>query len=197
MAEPPVVVFRSVFRGRITFAAGAWVLEETPRHVVLAIVPGAESAQMQGPREATVSRLASGTEDLQVMPWHSQRHVWLMPFGAAHAIGHFWNDATGRFLCHYVNLQAPLRRSPIGFDSCDQVLDVVVDPDGRWHWKDEDEFEEALEAGLFHPAEAAAIRAEGERVIAQLPHLLPTGLEPWQPDPSWPLPKLPPNWRDL
>jgi hypothetical protein len=53
---------------------------------------------------------------------------------------------TGEFLSHYINLQAPLQRSAIGFDSCDHVPDIV-DPDGAWHWKHEDELIEAVQLG--------------------------------------------------
>jgi predicted RNA-binding protein associated with RNAse of E/G family len=45
------------------------------------------------------------------------------------------------------------------------VLDVVVEPDLSWRWKDEDEFAWSQEVGLISPAEAAAIRAEGLRAI--------------------------------
>jgi hypothetical protein len=195
--SPPVVVFRSVFRGRVNFATTGWLLEQTPDHVVLGIVPGAQTAQMVGPREAGPARLAAGIEKLHEMPWHTQRRVWLMPFGVSHALGHFWDDATDEFVGYYINLQAPLCRSSIGFDSCDHVLDVVVDPDRSWQWKDEDELSFAVRLGLFCQQEAVAIRAEGDRVIATLPNLLPTGWEDWRPDPSWPLPQLPTNWRQV
>jgi hypothetical protein len=194
---PPVVVFRSVFRGRVNFASPGWLLEETARHIVMATVPGAETGQLADPRTTHLARLATGRERVEQMPWHTQHRVWLMPFGVAHAIGHFWDDATGEFLGHYINLQAPLRRTSIGFDSCDNVLDIVVDPDGTWHWKDEDELREAVHLGIFTADEAEAIKAEGERAIASLPHLLPTGCETWQPDPSWSPLTLPTEWRHV
>jgi Protein of unknown function (DUF402) len=175
----------------------AWVLEETNDHVVIAVIPGAQTAQLSGPRSSRLAMLAAGRERVEEMPWHTQRHVWLMPFGAAHAIGHFWNDATDEFLGHYINLQAPLQRSAIGFDSGDHVLDIVVNPDGAWHWKDEEELSEAVQLGMFGPEQAAEIRAEGERVISRLDRLLPTGWESWSPDPSWPQLELPREWRRL
>jgi hypothetical protein len=49
-------------------------------------------------------------EQTATVPWHTNGVVWLMPFAAAHAIGHFWNDAGGGFLGYYVNLQAPEKR---------------------------------------------------------------------------------------
>ncbi len=134
--------------------------------------------------------------------WRLRDHVWdtyrvlrLMRWGQAHSLELFWEDATGAFACWYVNLQEPLRRSPVGFDTDDLVLDIWVEPDGTWRWKDEDELEEAIRLGRFTAGEAAAIRAEGERVIADWP--FPTGSEDWQPDPDWPTPELPSDWDEV
>jgi predicted RNA-binding protein associated with RNAse of E/G family len=171
---PPVVTFRCFARGRLIYATPGWLLEETPTHVVIAVVPGAETLQLVTPRADVMRELAVSRERTGVLPWRTNRVVWLMPFGVAHAIGHFWNDATDEFLGHYINLQTPLRRTPLGYDSSDQVLDVVVAPDGTWRWKDEDELADAVQFELFTPAEAAAIRAEGEHVIARLATTTPS-----------------------
>ena len=61
----------------------------------------------------------------------------------------------------------------------DQALDVLVEPDGTWRWKDEDDLAEAQALEIWTADEAAAIRAEGERVIAVRPW--PTGWESWRP----------------
>jgi hypothetical protein len=46
--------------------------------------------------------------------------------------------------------------------------------------------------GFFSTEQAAAFRAEGERVIAEWP--FPTGWEDWRADPSWPVPSVPGRW---
>jgi hypothetical protein len=66
----------------------------------------------------------------------------------------------------------------------------VVRPDLSWEWKDEAELAIAVEFGLYSAEEAAAIRAEGKRVVARLPELIPTGWEAWRPDPAWPVASL-------
>ena len=129
--------------------------------------------------------------------WVGTRVLWLWRPGSAWQLGHFWDDASDEFLGWYVNLQQPLRRTPIGFDTLDQHLDVVVAPDRSWRWKDEDELAEAVGYGEYSDDEAAAIRAEGERVVARLPALLPTGWEDFRPDPSWSVPRLPEGWDRL
>ena len=108
----------------------------------------------------------------------------LWPVGAAHAIWLF-GDAW------YVNLQEPFRRTADGFDTADQLLDLVRTRDGAWRWKDEHELAHAVDEGFIPEDEAAAIRAEARRVIAADP--FPTGWEAWEADPSWPLPGLPPG----
>ena len=45
--------------------------------------------------------------------------------GAAHSVELLWNAETGQFLCWYINLQEPLRRTPLGFDTMDLV--------GQWN----------------------------------------------------------------
>ena len=61
----------------------------------------------------------------------------------------------------------------------DHALDLVIAPDGSWCWKDEDDFAEAQALGVFTVEQAAAVRAEGERVLAARPW--PTGWENWRP----------------
>jgi predicted RNA-binding protein associated with RNAse of E/G family len=48
----------------------------------------------------------------------------------------------------------------------DQLLDIVITPDlSSWYWKDEDEFTEAVDHGVYSLGEAKAIWEEVERVI--------------------------------
>ena len=91
-----------------------------------------------------------------------------------------------------MNIGAPMSETPLGFDTTDWALDVLIDPDGTPHWKDEDDFAEAIALGVFTPEEAAAVRAEGERVFAERPW--PTGYEDWRPPPGWTIPELPEGW---
>jgi hypothetical protein len=131
--------------------------------------------------------------------WALRDHVWdtydvlrLIRFGQSHSLELFRHAESGAFAGWYVNLQEPLRRSPVGFDTDDLVLDIWIDPDGTWKWKDEDELEAAVRLGRLTPAEAAAVREEGERVIEMRPW--PTGWEDWRPDPRWEPPRLPAGW---
>ena len=92
----------------------------------------------------------------------------------------FWSEA-GEHESWYVNLELPWRRTESGFDSRDHQLDIVIRRDRTWQWKDEDELRDAVAAGLLTARDADEIRADGERVVAQLDRLLPTGFETWAP----------------
>ena len=107
-----------------------------------------------------------------------------------------WLDGSG----WYVNLQDPLRRTRIGFETSDHVLDLVVAPDGSWQWKDEDEFEAATRIGRFTRTEAAAVRRAGEAAAAAIEtRAWPFDCDwsEWQPDPNWTVPTLPTDLSGL
>ncbi len=118
--------------------------------------------------------------------------------GSSHAVSLMWETGQSKLRCWYVDLQEPLRRTSLGFDTMDHMLDIVISSDkSSWHWKDEDEFEEALAVGVFSAEEAQSIRAEGESVIqrfqsGQSPFY--DGWEHWSPSADWGIPALPAGW---
>lgn len=104
--------------------------------------------------------------------WSRSNVLRFMRPGDLHTVEIFW-DLEWNHLGWYVNLQAPLVVSGTRLDTTDLALDVVVDPDGTWRWKDEDDLVRAVELGVLDEAGAARVRAEGERVVAERPW--PTG----------------------
>lgn len=130
--------------------------------------------------------------------WSANHALILIRPGDAHDIRLFWSEDDWAFRGWYINLQRPVQRERVGFDTADHVLDIVVEPDGTWHWKDDDELAAAIEIGRFTPDQAAAIREEGERVIPRIEARswpFDAGYEHWRPDPAWPVPVLPSNWE--
>jgi uncharacterized protein len=185
-------LLRFVRYGKVRWAVPHVVVEDSPELVALYLPVGA-------PAKAPVwdGRPIRGQVDRE---WPMRDHVWhtsselrLIRWDSAHCIELLWDPETWNFKGWYVNIQEPVRRSQLGFDTDDLVLDVWVEDDGTWRWKDEDELEEAVRLGRFNRTQAAAIRAEGERVVAEQPW--PTGWEDWRPDPEWPLPQLPETWN--
>jgi hypothetical protein len=79
----------------------------------------------------------------------------------------------------------------------DLALDVIINSAGQWHWKDEDELDSFVAAGVFDKPLAQRLRAEGLRVAGRAEGNEPPFSEPWpewRPDPSWPMPELPDGW---
>lgn len=148
--------------------------------------------------EGEWARIAIGDWQLGDDVWTGQGWLRLVTPGEGHGVLLFWRES-GELHMWYVNLERPLQRTSRGFDYMDLLLDMVVAPDrSSWHLKDEDELETALSAGLISPEEAAAVRAEAEkvaRVIEADGSPFCDGWERWRPDPSWPIPELVPGWE--
>lgn len=128
-------------------------------------------------RERHVAYLADDTwtsnHTLMIHEPHRLGSVWL-----------FWRETDWSFQNYYVNLQAPLEASSVGFDTADYLLDIVVQPDFRWSWKDEDEFEEALDHEVIPPVLLHAVKAEGRRFVREIEGRqwpFGKGLENWRP----------------
>ena len=130
----------------------------------------------------------------QIRPWSGTDVVMLFPRGRAYALWLF--REAGTFRGWYVNLEDRHVFGDRTIDTRDGVLDIWVPAEtGEPQWKDEDELEAAALQGRVTPEEAVAIRAEGERVLAERPW--PTGWEHFRPDPSWSIPRLPDGWEAL
>ena len=108
----------------------------------------------------------------------------------------FW-DLRWRVICWFVNLQSPIRRTTKGIVVRDHALDIRVEPDLSWSWKDKDEFDELVRRGWFTDEEQASVLAEAERMARIVSEKGPPfldGWEGWRPDSSWPVPILPDDW---
>lgn len=174
------------------------VVRDTPELVALCIRPGTILMRRSGTRAGPRGRnLVSWDGGHEPRTWHTNRALILNRPGDEHSVHLYWNERD-EHVAWYVNLEAPWRRSGVGFESEDRDLDIVVEPDlSAWHWKDEDELAFAIERGRFTEAEAVSFRAEGEQAVERVLRRAPPLDEPWEhwrPDPSWPLPTLPPGW---
>lgn len=202
-----LILHRNVRRGRIGWVRPARVVSDDERGLLLWIARGTPvvnevAADGRGMRAMpfaewinTSYRLAHGT-------WSGPPVLKFLPTGAAHSVWWF-RDGEDRFQNWYVNLEEPGVRwvdgDAAGVDIVDQDLDVVVWPDRRWEWKDEEEFLERLAfPEHYWVTDEAAVRAEGERVIK----VAEAGEFPFDgawtdfaPDPAWRPPhEVPVGW---
>jgi hypothetical protein len=106
----------------------------------------------------------------------------------------------GRLTDWYINLASPWTRFPLGFDTEDHVLDVVVADDrSSWEWKDADDLAWMVERGAYTEDQSAQIRRNGEAAIDRLERReAPFDDDSWSSvriDPAWPVPFMPDGWE--
>jgi hypothetical protein len=191
------VALREIWLGRIWFARPAIVVEDLPEMTTFHVPSGIRFMQPVDD-EGTYLKVYADAWDLAAAPWGSPDFALSFAFPQTPYGVILGYEPPGELRDYYVNLQTPLRRTAIGFDYTDHLLDVVIPADrSSWAWKDEDELEAAVRRGLFSEAEAAWFRHWGERAAE---HVL-LGQPPfdrdwstWRPDPAWGVPVLPDGW---
>jgi hypothetical protein len=198
--EGDQIMLREVYRGGVWAARPAIVVRDTDSLIAAYLAPGMRWKRPVHGDNGDRMRMPATTWKLEDAVWTRARMLHLMEPGAAHATHVWWLAPDWRFGGWYVNLQEPIRRTPLGFDYMDHMLDIVIEPDLSWRWKDEHEITEAVALGIVSRVWADEVRREGERVIERLEARRPPfcdGWEHWQPDPAWSLPELPTGWDEL
>jgi hypothetical protein len=79
----------------------------------------------------------------------------------------------------------------------DLMLDVAVDLDFSGRLKDEEEFEEIVQRGIFDESLGQRVRDEARVVIDRVASVQPPFSEPWspwRPDSTWKIPVLIDGW---
>lgn len=148
-------------------------------------------------RERSLEEVAAGRWRLSDWSWAWTNVLTAMIPGEWFSVS-AWSDAeSGRFTHWYVNFEEPFRRSAVGVDSNDLVVDLVVGADGERSWKDEDEYLHARRLGSIsdethHHVEVARERAWAMVDAATGPFT--RDLDRWRPDPTWQPPTLPQGW---
>ncbi len=193
------VVLREIWNGRVWYARPAILVADEPRVTMFHVPSGIRFLKPVDEHRRPL-RLYSDAWRLEEDVWHAPDFTLSFAFpGTAYGVILLFDASTLRG--YYVNLQDPLTRSPIGFDTVEHLLDVVIDPDrSSWSWKDEDELSEAVRRGLFTAEQASTFRSWGERAIRHIVNGEPPfdrDWSRWRPDPSWRRPRLPRTSRVL
>ena len=198
------IVWRSVDRDeRLVHTVWPWtVVRDDENGIVLFMPSGTVGKQRTGtrggPRDRILLEWDGGHRDVA---WHSTNVVRLYREDDEYSIWIARDDTTGAVLWRYINLEAPWRRTPIGFDSRDHYLDLYSEnEENEWHWKDEDEVAWLIEQGRMDRIFAAATRRAGELAIARVAageSMLHPSWSTWRPDPSWKPPSIGGSWRDF
>jgi hypothetical protein len=194
-----IMVMRGVLKGKLWWACPSYVVQDTPD--LLARYWPAGTPTLSPVRRPTVEDELYNRVELVDRNWTEHDVLSLNIPGSAHSIDLMWLTGTCELRCWYVQLQEVLRRTSIGVDTMDQMLDIVIRPDrNSWYWKDEDELSQAEAIGLYSPEKVANIWEEGERVLATMEANLPPfcdGWEDWTPPVEWTIPRFPEGWEKV
>ncbi len=193
------IIVRTVpVNGRVGTVLPTTVVRDDDDLVVLYLAPGTPCKRRAGRRGGPRGRLLiedSGTHE--DWTWSENRRLLLWRPHEMHAVSLFWRDADDAFLGWYVDILLPLRRTDVGFDTRDLDLDIVINPDRTWRWKDEDELAWSQEQGLRTKQEVQSIRREAEQVVRLLAagdSIFTESWTTWRPDPRWTIPSSPIGW---
>ena len=180
------------------------VVQDSAEAIVLFQAAGAPGMRRVGRRggprgRSLIERDWSGAHEPFV--WRGPSTLRLHLVGTNFSVLRRWNSEAARCEGWYINLEQSWRRTRLGFDGRDDVLDVEVADDlSTWRLKDEDELESCVEVGDLTVAEARAIRRSAEHVVERLENRAwPFREDAWAhlvPDPRWPVP-LSADWSSL
>lgn len=192
------VLLRVVLNGRVLSAQPHIVVRDTPDVTVLWLPSGTVWMKPTGREEAVKKRL-NGEWQLFSDIWNGEGLLRLTEPGRPYSVLVFWTPGMGAVDRWYINLEDPLRRTDLGFDYLDQLLDVVVAGDRKtWRWKDEDEFDDAVRVGLIDRSKALELRTAAKEAIEQIRFSRPPYTDEWRtwrPEAGWTLPELPNGWE--
>ena len=112
-------------------------------------------------------------------PWTGGDVLYLVHAGVGYKFGMSW-DEDHIFQGWKIDLIEPVRRTPLGFDYMDQLLDIIVDANrSTWYWKDEDEVQEAQARGIFTSEQVHDLYQRGEHAIQAILENEPPFDENW------------------
>ena len=199
------VVWRGIYRNRVWHATPTTVVRDTTGELVLVLTPGTPCmAEVDYARSKKNGkrRWDFKHEDwkLEHFTWHTNRLLFLMEPDKFYSPVLFWNHETNEFLCYYINFQLPFQRGHSAINTLDLDLDIVIDPDFNYQWKDVDDYEKGIKAGVILPEWVDKIETAKVEVLEKLENRqypFDGSWRDWMPDPGWSLPTLPENWDKI
>jgi hypothetical protein len=206
-APGQTITITEIWRDKVWAVRPVRVVEDTDERLLLWCPKGTIRKVPTGPpsRPRLPTRAERLGLSMELCDWVLIDHTWdvdtlwfVWP-GAWHAVWVSWFEP-GVHWGWYGNLQEPFRRTGAGIETMDMMLDVLVERDGSWRWKDEDDFAAMLATGVVDEATAAAVRAAGHEVVRMSEAGEAPFCEPWpswRPDPGWAIPTLPDDWDEM
>ncbi|HSL41936.1 MAG TPA: DUF402 domain-containing protein [Anaerolineales bacterium] len=192
------IVLREVWRNKVYSIIPVRVVNDASSWSALYLPPRSSSLWPHTPEGRTI-RIPTDEWVLDGGPWEGGDLLYLVQPGAGYTVTGVWDR--DHILDHWkIDLVEPIRRTLLGFDYMDQLLDIIVRADrSTWRWKDEDEVQEAQERGIFTAEQVNDLYQRGERALQALQSKEPPfdrSWENWSPNPAWQVPfDLPDGWE--
>jgi len=200
-----IVAWRGIFAKRVWHVQPTIVVKDNPDELVLTLLPGteciAEETYLNGKQNSN-RRWDFKDRDwrLEKYTWQTNRLLLIFEPEKFYSTIYFWNNASHKFLCYYINFQEPFRCNAYGVDTLDLDLDIIIRPDLSFEWKDEADYQKAIDHGIIFPDWVQGIETAKQEIFDKLErrqypfdgHWLN-----WMPDPDWSPPKLPANWDKI
>lgn len=209
-AEGTTITRRDVLDGRVWTAAPHRVLSDDGTRLILVTWPGTVGYTPttwirwftegdEAARAQAVANLIDGGGELGRWTWQDTTVVTWVGLDPDFSL-QLYQPVDGSSSHWKINFERPVTRTPDGIDTCDLLLDLMIDPNGAtWQWKDENEYAEFRRHGVISETEDRRVQAARERAVAfaearQGP--LAEDWSAWLIPADWPLPQLPPEALD-
>ena len=194
-----VVVIRDIWNSKIWVALPMITVQDTPDLLALFRPAGTTSKRrcsLTG-GEVTARERKNGSWSLCDFSLNDLELLRLTIPGENYSILLFWTHPLREFKLWYINLEDPQRRTRLGFDYTDRILDLIVEPNLKdWRWDDEGELHEAIELEMISHEKADELYETGGRIrdyIMSGESVFNSWVH-WRPDPKWGIPILPDGW---
>lgn len=197
-----VLVGRGIFNNRVWTAIPVIAVKDTPKELVTALLPGTEcmtEMDYANGRKDGARRWDFKYKDWKLSPfrWRTNRFLMILEPDKFYSVRLYWQEEGNTFRGYYVNFQLPFQRSQCGIDTLDLELDIVIGPDYSFVWKDLEDYQQGIEAGIILPEWTEGIETAKTEVLDRLAkrrYPFDGSWLDWMPDPRWSPPTLPQNW---
>ena len=197
------ILRRDIYRGKIVSVWSGRAVHDTGGELAWAAFPGVEMLSRAsyveklrtGHKSHGLGELAAGEWTLASAPLQQTTILIFQLPDTYFSVMVFFRE-TGELGKWYVNFERPYRRTAIGFDTCDLLVDLVIEPDGTYRWKDEDEYQQGRRLGIVDDTDHAEVDKAREQAMAMFEQRTGPFEEQWvswRHDPNWTVPTLPAN----
>ncbi|MCC6259521.1 MAG: DUF402 domain-containing protein [Anaerolineales bacterium] len=198
-------LYQGIYKNQVWYGQSTLVVKDSAVETALTVYPGMECVAPRGyvNGRQTWDRwrdYQTNRRDMQTYLWHTNRFLILLFPEKYYSINLIWNQAENQFLCYYVNFQLPYKRNNAKFQTLDLEIDLVIEPDFNWHWKDEEDYQAGVDLNIITKAWVQEIELAKREIFDTLErraYPFDGAWLNWNPDPNWGLPTLPSNWDEV